>query len=289
MSKHKYLAVESYFSEYTPKSMYLAGFILADAYIRDDNTRHCVSFHLSEKDIDLLTYIQGELCQDAPIRKNIYKNKKTNKSYNSCLLTVSNRKILSDLKKIGIDDRKSGNEQISPLIPKELWSNFILGFFDGDGSCVKSNKKNGYIAYAIKIASLSKYILEQIQNFCQVGTIRLESRKTNKPLYVYCIDSFTDIYTFYNCIYNNSNHFHLNRKKAIIEECIAVKDKYIDKKISAYGDNLTIKEWALRFDITPDAMKDRFYNPNLHSLSNEEILSLPKSFKPKGFGFGRRK
>jgi intein/homing endonuclease len=121
-----------FFSEYTKESVYWAGFIMADGCISDTNTTHNVQIMLSIKDKSHLQKLSEIINFTGPL----YEYKKNN----SITIRMSGKKIINDLfNKYGITKKKSLIAEFPKQLPRELYSHFIRGYFDGDGSIYKGS------------------------------------------------------------------------------------------------------------------------------------------------------
>lgn len=113
---------------YTEEDAYWLGFIYADGYVSDNN-----DFEVSLKvsDIEHLKKLKNYLELKLDIKQDDYR----------CRLVYRNRILVDNLKKLGVNPRKSLNLKFPKNINYDLIKHFIRGYFDGDGCVSIYNKK----------------------------------------------------------------------------------------------------------------------------------------------------
>lgn len=122
--KNQYTHNAAFFSTYTPESVYWAGFIMADGYVRTN--RHMVGIHLQERDKEhLRMFLQvvksshnllHDTCSDA-----------------WCVQIYSKQLKFDLLTNFNVTPQKSKTATFPLQIPKEYYHHFIRGIIDGDG------------------------------------------------------------------------------------------------------------------------------------------------------------
>lgn len=137
--------------------------------------------------------------------------KEDNKT-NSVRVNIYSKKMVSDLRKIGLEKHKSKTMMYPDLIRPDLHRHFIRGLFDGDGSIsrgkIYSVSFSGTIEIVISIKNIlinmfnvfDAKIYKQENNF---ATVRWSAKKDMKNILSY--------------MYNDSNMF-LDRKYQIYKE-----------------------------------------------------------------------
>jgi len=134
---------EDFFSTDTPESFYVAGFIAADGNIYDNidssGKKHwTISISLKEEDRCQLENIQKLIGSNHTLYKRIVRGGKRNPKYNDSItysLSIFSKKYCQDLRRFGIEHRKSHTYVIPQWIKKHQFiRHFLLGYFDGDGS-----------------------------------------------------------------------------------------------------------------------------------------------------------
>lgn len=145
------------------KKAYWLGFIYADGYISKGE----FGIALSIKDEKHILKLQKFFNYTGNIR---YRT-----DNNSCSIVFRNKKVINDLKKLGVLERKSKIIQFptSKQVPKKYIRHFIRGYIDGDGSVFYN--KNG-------LARLSILGTESILNgiITTMNFKKLKMRKANK-------------------------------------------------------------------------------------------------------------
>lgn len=131
---------------------YILGFICADgALVSNNNGTITLTITIKYDDKDILNVIKSELESNHKLldikRKSSYNS---DKYIHHIRLALSDKKVVSDLMKHGITQRKSLTmENIIENIPYEFRDSFIVGYFDGDGSVtiVHKNIKRNKVYY----------------------------------------------------------------------------------------------------------------------------------------------
>lgn len=210
---------EDYFKTIdTPNKAYFLGFIFADGcVVSDDKTyRHKMILKIHPKDEhileQLITEIEGEICQVA----------------------LSGKKIVEDLKSNGCGVNKTFTIEY-PNIPEELERHFLRGYFDGDG-CIRVNtdKRDGSKRGDLRIVGGSEKMINKINERMNIlfGTNinKLYGPKGGKYKFIGWA-GMSDIEKIYEGFYRGTDLF-LNRKKLIFDEVIDIiknKQKYRKK------------------------------------------------------------
>lgn len=153
---------EHYFSAIdTEDKAYFLGFIAADgAVVNNGSDVMVLTISINKKDIEILENMKASMKSTHNIQK---------LQRDQVRLAIANKKLLSDLMKLGIHERKSLDlEPMLKFIPNSLKHHFIRGYFDGDGSIfwTKTGSKNKRRYVAIRG---TKNFLEEIQAFFGVG------------------------------------------------------------------------------------------------------------------------
>jgi hypothetical protein len=203
--KRQYTLDENYFNKIDTKNKaYIVGFIYADGSI----TKNYLSFVISLKDIEILEFIKKEISYSGPLRI-------VNDNYIS--LSVSSYKITNDLKNIGIIENKTYLSKSLPIIDEKYLWNFMMGYFDGDGSIYKASDNNG--DFTVNFSS-NEDILLSLKNILlnnNISSSRIRKRYDNNISCMMDIRGSVNIDKIYDCFYLN-NDFYLNRKKNKFED-----------------------------------------------------------------------
>ena len=148
---------ENYFNEYSHNMFYVLGFISADGCVTSTNGKNkCVSIHIKKEDKKILEKIKNDM-------KSNHKIYEYEKSVKLCIV---NNQLYNSLQNFGITERKSLTFHF-PNIPTEFQSDFIRGYFDGDGTVSKNH-------YSVKILG-TKQFLEMLAEILSKQNIKIHS------------------------------------------------------------------------------------------------------------------
>lgn len=154
----KYKLNEKYFDCIdTPNKAYVLGLMCADGCNFPPKCTACIS--LQESDINLLEQIRNELNSDQPIRIIDQSNRHSDNNYsynNMCTLNMYSTHICKSLEKLGVVRNKSLILEF-PTISNELYSHFVRGYFDGDGSLYQYIKNEKNKSIRITFTSTEKF------------------------------------------------------------------------------------------------------------------------------------
>jgi len=203
----------------TEEKAYFLGFLYADGYLSED--RGFVQLNLHPKDGYILhkfeTLAGGENCVCSK------------RTVNATSLVFRSKKMVSDLKKVGLFQKKSLTLKFpeSGMIPNELMPHFIRGYFDGDGCITYArSKKNGkshkgnvnMIGSLYFINSLNSYLKDIIST--SISIYRFKHAMETYRLSFCHLDS---IKIFYEFLYKDATVF-LTRKKEKFETFFSLKE-----------------------------------------------------------------
>lgn len=154
----KYKLNEHYFDNIdTPNKAYILGLIYADGC---NFPPKCTAFiSLQESDRELLEKIRNEMDIEKELEIIDYSNRHDNGySYtNMCTLKMYSSHICKTLENLGVVRNKSLILKF-PDIPEELYSHFVRGYYDGDGSVHRYIKNENNKRITLTITST--------ENFC---------------------------------------------------------------------------------------------------------------------------
>lgn len=139
-AKKKYPFDESYFEKInSPEKAYWLGFIASDGYV--NTPKGILEIGLQRQDENHIMKFAKAIKTNKPIYQK--ESKYNNKSYPSSLLRINSHRMINDLNKLGIVDRKSliYRPPTKEQVPDNFIKYYILGLFDGDGTV--SISKNG--------------------------------------------------------------------------------------------------------------------------------------------------
>ncbi len=238
----KFKLNENYFETIDNENKaYFLGLIYSDGCVYKTTLR----ISLQEDD----EYVLYKFLEDIESECKLYEIKKRKKTHkNQKLMTVSNVKMIDDLKKLGVTTKKSlilkfpTNEQV----PEKYLNHFIRGVFDGDGSVYNYERiinGNHYIENGISIISSNEFISE-LHNNIGFGHVYQTNYGKNSFL---SIKDRNELKLFINYLYRGATIF-LKRKyeksKNILLHLENKKYFYSGEKIIQYDlDNQPIKIW----------------------------------------------
>lgn len=130
----KYSLNENYFDIIDiPNKAYILGLLYADG--SNCLSKGTISISLQEEDKELLEYIRKEIGSDKPLEYLDYSNKNDfgYKYKNQYRLIMFSAHMCNSLKELGMIPNKS-LQLTMPILREDLYSHFIRGYFDGDGS-----------------------------------------------------------------------------------------------------------------------------------------------------------
>lgn len=156
----KYYLNEAYFDQIdTPNKAYVLGLFFADGSNFPPKGTACIS--LQESDKKLLEDIKKEIKSNNPLRLIDQSKRKSeyNYSYNNMYaLNMNSVHICKSLEKLGAVRNKSLVLEFPDIHP-DLYSHFIRGYYDGDGSVYRYVKNENNRRITLTITST--------ENFCK--------------------------------------------------------------------------------------------------------------------------
>jgi intein-encoded DNA endonuclease-like protein len=126
---------------------YILGFLCADGNIIDsENSSRTRYVQFASKDKEILEKIRKALNSNHPIRirssqKKLFPNGKYYTFSKTFYFRIGNKKLVSQLEKLGVPARKSKIIKF-PKVPSLYLSHFVRGYFDGDGTVYVEKRKN---------------------------------------------------------------------------------------------------------------------------------------------------
>ena len=204
----------------TPEKAYFLGFLYADGSISNTTKNKRVKINLAKKDIELLYFFQEQL--NRPKNKGIYQYK----NEEMVELSIYSAKLVSDLIKLGCCPNKTKTLTFPTLdmVPLDKISNFILGYFDGDGSLSLGSNLNNP---RMDITGTEQFLSEMIKYCPETSSgykIVAEHRTTAvKKIY---LSGFKNNYKFFSWLYDNYSGYCLFRKK---EKYLFIQNKLLSQ------------------------------------------------------------
>lgn len=213
---------ELYFHDIkTEHQAYWLGFMFADGYITDNKDRYGqdqFGLSLAAEDKEMLNLFKQDLEATNPIHE--YERNIHTKGQPLCRLQLTSQQTVDDLVFYGCVKQKSHILQPPKNLPNELLPHFMRGFFDGDGSIIKSkNEKykitNGY-AYSIDITT-TQAMAEWLQCYFDMGSVIKDSRR--KLTYYYSLGGHRQVIRFYHILYDTAT-IYIPRKYLRFQELL---------------------------------------------------------------------
>ena len=175
--KRKYKIDEKYFEKINREDKaYFFGLILTDGSIQTKKDIRIV-LSLDKKDKEILMAFKRYLKSEKPLefvkRKERYYGRVKIAASEVYKVTISVRKMVYDIVKLGLKDRKTKNV-IYPnnkIIPHKLMRHFIRGVYDGDGTAHKG-VYNGSTTRTLQFTSGSINFLKGFQNYLKKFKIK---------------------------------------------------------------------------------------------------------------------
>lgn len=203
----KYTIDEEYFDniDNQDKAYYL-GLLWADGCNYTPNNSIIIS--LQESDKHILDELRNRLNSNKPLQF-IPLNKKNPNHKNQYTFRVANKHMSNTLEEYGMCQRKSLVVKFPSCLPKELYSHFIRGYFDGDG-CIPIADK-----YHVINMVGTKEMMETIQGILmEIGIktqLKVHDPKTQSNTYLLRTSNTECSKNFLDYIYKDAN-LYLYRK-----------------------------------------------------------------------------
>jgi intein/homing endonuclease len=171
-------------------SSYILGLIYSDGCLSFDNhtRRYRITIAMNEK--DLMERVRSLMTPN----KKLYEYRHPNGRRETFSVISTNNQDIEYLINLGITERKSLTVKY-PIIPVELYSHFIRGYFDGDGSVYKNvtsthykgiKKQYEYINVSFTTGSYS--FAQELKSVLMMNKIRCnivkDSRNNHQSWYV---------------------------------------------------------------------------------------------------------
>ena len=210
----KYFHKEDFFEEIdSEEKAYWLGFMFADGYITEkrqgygqdmfgitlkiDDETHLIKFKNSISSTNPINYDYSKIKMGAP----------------QCKILMTSQKTVDDLISHGCVKHKSLILKPPIGVSDQLLRHFIRGYFDGDGSIVKTHTPgrnfitNEY-CYSVNIVG-TKEMCEWLQEFFSMGSVTKEQRRGNS--YYYSLGGRLQLQKFYHLLYDEAT-IYLDRK-----------------------------------------------------------------------------
>jgi len=209
-----------FFKKWTSSMAYVLGFIFADGNIVHTK-RNTWFWSIQITDREILEKIK-KVINSAHI---ISERKRIDGYKQLYRLQIGSKDMCNDLFNLGLTERKS-KTILLPKIPRKYFSDFLRGYFDGDGGVwfglknKKQNKKTYTISTSFTSGSIDFLIsLKDIlaKNGLLGGSLVKKERGFDLKY------SVKDSLILYKIMYNNNCSLFLNRKKERFERYIQLR------------------------------------------------------------------
>jgi ribosomal protein L15E len=202
---------ESFFENIDSKEKaYALGLICSDGSIDNDG----YAFSFISKDIQLVEVFKKIISSGHKICEIKSHDKRTNKIYTRFTIHVCSKKMVSDLRDIGIYNNKSFTCAL-PVINKSLFWHFFRGLFDGDGSIHTVDNKEGRLRFKIMGSSVMIREIKEILDEYGLNNVKITSLPYINEIGAMSsisYGSYDDLKLLYDKLYENSDNLRLERK-----------------------------------------------------------------------------
>lgn len=203
----------------TPEKAYYIGLLFADGSIVLDSKGRApdIRLELMESDISVLQNLKESLKINSALRY----NKRANRQNGTLTLSIRSKQMAEDLQQYGIIPNKTKNQKELVLnkIPVDLYSHFLRGLIDGDGS-IYQDKRGWHISFTSHYYNLVNEVGELLYNIAQIP-------KTTNPTYYNGVAKITingkSAKKILSILYVNAKHY-IARKYSKAMECLEGKE-----------------------------------------------------------------
>lgn len=235
----------------TPDKAYILGLIAADGSVKNEYV-----VRLALRDCTILESISQILYNG--------NNKVTqNKCDQMFVLNICSKQWVADLNQHGIVRNKTKFLQHTMTVKNSVYNNFVLGYFDGDGTIAKADK-----VYKVGILGTKLFLegmLEKIHQLCGVKPKIYKVKKGISELYNLEISGSKKVKTFLKWLYNNAD-LKLDRKYQIAFNKLSsvTVSEAIDKCLEDFNKSqLSLKQYCELNNINLSTMKYRILKRKL--------------------------
>jgi len=173
----KHRVNKNFFSKWSPLMAYWLGMLCADGHISKSNN----FISLSSKDIDHLRLFSKDLESDYKVKSVIRGDKSFSPGTIQTLLRINSIKVKNDLLKLGVHDFKNGGLELVNKIPNNLFSHWLRGMTDGDGTISIINSTQGqYPTWRLvgPYKEQLRIIGEKTNSLCNISKLSVYKSKT---------------------------------------------------------------------------------------------------------------
>ncbi len=211
---------KTFFKKWSHDMAYILGFLFADGnIIKTKRNTHFVGIYSA--DYELLLSISNALSSNHKISTCSYESGSVYK------IQIGSKELFGDLVMLGLTPNKSKRMKL-PKVPKKYCSDFIRGYFDGDGCVWKGmthlNRKTPTLAILTVFVSASFDFLNGLFSLLkEFGVIGGSLYKSKSGTYARLSFSTFDSLKIYEIMYNKPHKLFLLRKKLIFEKFMQMR------------------------------------------------------------------
>lgn len=211
----KYNVNQEYFDVVdTEYKAYIIGLLYADGYNSCTYGKRYIRIGLEESDENLLLQINSLLCNEKPLRyiDNSYKDTETMHFENMYDLTINSTHMSDSLAILGVTQNKSLTITFPKWLKSSLYSHFIRGVFDGDGSLYKyTGNKSQVTATITATEEFCKALCDIVVDNIGINPHYYDASCHNGITKVFTISGVDVVRKFLFWMYRDA-HIYLNRK-----------------------------------------------------------------------------
>lgn len=216
---------ENCFEDINHNNSHILGLFYSDGWL---NKNISVNIGLAEQDYNVLENLKIILKSDYPLYLTSKSGSDVKLPDGSVVkrkqsiyrLTIQHPKIIQDLLKLGLTQRKSWNNFGLPNIPKQFLNSFILGYFEGDGwlsiyqDKTKKNKsiKWGILGQENFISELQKFLLKELNVELVIEKVP-KKRESHNQLYALTTCKLSNLIKIYKWLYKDASFAMIRKHK----------------------------------------------------------------------------
>jgi len=186
----------------TEAKAYALGLMFSDGCIYSAGNRKYINF--SSKDHELVETFRALLKSE----HNIYQSR------GSYSIVIGGQELYDDLRRWGLEERKSWEDYGIPKIPKELLRHFLRGIYDGDGCIFLSEIQGRYTYLHIALTCASPRFLREVKQVLEENSISCQKIRKDRANYRLQVGDQSSVKKMVEYLYRSSNYF-LKRKRDV--------------------------------------------------------------------------
>lgn len=248
---------------------YFLGLFCADGCLHKSGmTEICLAI----SDSYILKRLANELYIDSYplyIRKLSLKKKNCEDQFS---IRIQNKEITKSIKNLGITERKSKTLKF-PEIPDEFLHHFVRGYFDGDGSISKSNRKE--TEYMFSIVGSDDFIikLSSILNNIDVPN-RISPHAISDCIAILSVTSKKKMINFFEWAYKDASFFLTRKYEKFLE---------MKKSVDLHPQNYRISKYKyIRYNKRNNKFFYRGLDKKIKSFHSQEEAFMSLCEENKG-------